>query len=115
MKRHKTAQYLKNERFELCHLAKKTLHKKEETEDGMSDGFKCLSMRHCRDLFSLLTASEAKDTMTSDDTEYLRAIGVEFRANEGMTSLENACEGLREKVGPHILATLQQVTFYHKM
>ena len=53
--------------------------------------------------------------MSSDATEYLRAIGVEFRANEGMTSLENACEGLREKVGPHILATLQQVTFYHKM
>ena len=61
-----------------------------------------------------MTASEAKDTMSSDDAEYLRAMGVEFRANDGMASLENACDTIREKVSiPVSIVITLNINYVH--
>ena len=61
-----------------------------------------------------MTASEAKDTMSSDYAEYLRAMGVEFRANDGMASLENACDSIRGKVSiPLSIAIIINIDYVH--
>ena len=68
-----------------------------EMEDDKDVCFRGLSLGQCHQLFTLLTAQEVRDSMSTPDAEYLRANGVVFRA-EGGAELESAVERLQDEV-----------------
>ena len=86
-----------NLRFLVNHGKQPRSNKDERAEGDNSDCFRSLSLGQCQQLFSLLTAQDVRDSMSSTDAEYLSANGVAFRG-EGDAELDATVERLRNEV-----------------